>query len=353
MTIPNSSIPIAGSQANNGPETGPTSPDSKPHSAHVVGAPPSGGDIGPQWALCVSTCRALGHNAGIFVRQLGHWLVEVDTGGTIQDGRRWIWRTHEEWAEEFGWWNAQAIKRTIIPSIPDGVLLTERIRDKGLLYSLDFPKIAELIEAAGEPMPRWLIDAIYDPPLATGRQTRFPDDPPVGSEHEPESSLNTGELLIQVNSDLNEKVKSDLYPLYKDNNRANGTETKLARSGNVPQGNNPWAKVMDEDPAPPTFFESLWTTYCQRYDLAQEVAPLDPPWIPLHDRIIEWQTNHQAFIDQSRAAQVFDLITTTNPREPIGLIYTIFRDQMSVHNDLDTPYVPPVRLAQSQDRSMF
>ena len=78
MTESDSSIPFAGSQANIGPSAGPPFPEPDRHSGHDVGDPTSGtGFYSPQWAVCVSTRRALGHEAGAFVRQLANWLVDV------------------------------------------------------------------------------------------------------------------------------------------------------------------------------------------------------------------------------------------------------------------------------------
>ena len=333
-------------------------------SSHHAGSPASNSDLyGPQWALCVSTSRALGLEAGLFVRQLAHWLVEVETGGTFRDGRRWVWRTYEEWAEEFGWWNAQAIKRTIIPNIPEGVLLKKRVRDKGLLYSLDFPRIADLIEAGGEPLPKWLVDAIYDPKLSPGRQTSFPDDPrpTSGTDHDASPSLNNANLLVQVktdlskevNSDLNEKVRSesfekvktDLNLTYRDNQQRKHTENKLASSSEheVSERDNPWERTFGVDDEPQTFLERVWSLYCDNYDANETIELDDSRWRPLREGVIEWQREHRALVDPSQAEQVFDSITTRNPREPIGLIFSVFRDEIARREDLAAPYVPQVR----------
>ena len=64
---------------------------------------------------------------------------------------------------------------------------------------------------------------------------------------------------------------------------------------------------------------------------------------PHQDRITRWQRGHQALIDPSWAEQIFDSITTRNPREPIGLIFSVFRDELASRDDLSTPYKSPVR----------
>ena len=384
MTNPKSSTACANSQAEDGPSAGPQIPKLVALPRHDGDFPPSDpGAYGPQWALCVSTSRALGLAAGIFVRQLAHWLVEVKTGGTSRDGRRWIWRTYEEWAEEFGWWNPQAIKRTIIPSIPNGVLLKKRIRDKGLLYSLDFERIAELIKEVGEPLPKWLIDAIYDPPLPPGVQARFVEDPNsvLPTNDQADVSINKDRVLVQVNSDLNEireetqgssgaglnnvellvqvtidpneevgsdpsvQVNSDPNLPYKANIQNKPSNPQLASStmGKPSVSDDRWDKLGSVAPDPWSFFERVWSLYCDRYDDDETIGMGERRWQPLREAIVDWQRRHEAYVDPSRAQQVFDSITTRNPREPIGLIYSVFRDEMSVRHDLNQPYEPPKR----------
>ena len=81
---------------------------------------------------------------------LGHWLVEVKTGGAIEGDRRWIWRTYQEWAEEFGWWEWWEIRDRVLPAIPEGVVLRKgawRNGRKTTLYSLDFHHLDRLIRS--------------------------------------------------------------------------------------------------------------------------------------------------------------------------------------------------------------
>ena len=85
------------------------------------------------------------------------------------------------------------------------------------------------------------------------------------------------------------------------------------------------------------------TLYCDNYDDSETVAPDDGRRCPLRDRTTSWQRGHEALIDPSRAERIFDSITTRNPREPIGLIFSQFRDELAGRGDLSTPYEPPVR----------
>ena len=306
------------------------------------GTPPDPHPYGPQWASCVSTNRALGLEAGIFVRQLAHWLVEVRTGGTHMEGQRWIWRTYDEWAEEFGWWTAQILRRRVIPSVPEDVLLKRRSRDRGILYSLDFQALATLIEKAGELLPKWLIDATYDPALPPGVQARFPlyKDPHEVCQEAPESSLNNDELLVLVETNQLQVVETDHYHLYRDNSKTN-PPTRVGGLENVPERNNVWSRLTGVDPDPPTFFKDLRALYSIWYGQVREVLADALRWKPLRDSIVEWQHRHEALIDPSRARQVIDLMPAEDMREPFDLICAVFRDQMMVRHDMDTRYGQP------------
>ena len=62
-----------------------------------------------------------------------------------------------------------------------------------------------------------------------------------------------------------------------------------------------------------------------------------PRW---HHRVAAWTPyTHRP----RRAEQIFDSITTRNPREPIGLIFRVFRDELVGRDDLNKPYVSQVR----------
>ena len=378
MTEPKSSIPFASSQANSGPSPGPPFPEHDPYSGHDVGDPASGSSLyGPQWALCVSTSRALGLEAGIFVRQLGHWLVEVQTGGTFEDDRRWIWRTYHDWAEEFGWWEWWEIRDRVLPSVPEGVVLKKgawRNGRKTTLYSLDFHELDRLIRKAGQDPPMWVglgIDRDRSQPIQTNfdhvvdkesGSTTFMPSPDKDSESatfvsaadkesesttfiDPQDEESESTTFNESDAATNKESESTAFPLYKDNNQRKHTEQKLASSGRqeVSEQDYPWARAVGVDDEPQTFLERVWTLYCDNYDDAESISLDDRRWRPLTEVIVEWQREHRALVDPSRAEQLFDSITTTNPREPIGLIFAVFRDELSGRHDLDTLYEPPFR----------
>ena len=311
---------------------------------------------GSQWALCVSTSRALGLEAGIFVRQLGHWLVEVKTGGTIDGDRRWIWRTYHEWADEFGWWEWWEIRDRILPAIPEGVVLrkgTWRNGRKTTLYSLDFHCLDRLIREAGQAPPKWVglgIDRDRSHPI----QTNF--DHVVDKESESTTFMPGADKRSEITtfneseSTTNKESESTTFLTLQREQQRQHTENKLASSSaqEVSEPDNPWERAIGVDDEPQTFLERVWSLYCDNYDDNETIELDDSRWRPLRDGVIEWQHEHRALVDPSQAEQIFDSITTRNPREPIGLIYSVFRDELAVRDDLDTPYVPPVKRGQTR-----
>ena len=86
-----------------------------------------------------------------------------------------------------------------------------------------------------------------------------------------------------------------------------------------------WASTMRASPS----WRGSGTLCCDNYDNDETVEIDVGRWRPLHDRIIEWQRAHRALIDPSWAERVFDSSTTGDPREPIGLIFTGFRDELA------------------------
>ena len=136
------------------------------------------------------------------------------------------------------------------------------------------------------------------------------------------------------------QVKSDPNLHYKANNKANEQNIQLASSNDqsISEPDSPIERANGVKEEPQTFLERVWVLYCDNYDDGESVGLKDGKWTPLRDRIVEWQREHQALIDPSRAEQLFDSITTRNPREPIGLIFAVFRDEMAGRADLATPY---------------
>ena len=356
MTKVKSSIGDACAQAETGPPAGRPHPELDPNS-------------GITRALCYSTCKVLGLDLGVFVRQLHHLL--TIPGGRNIIGYHWTYQTHDDLARMFPWWSKWQIRdRVLKDARKQGVLVTRRQQHGGQLYRLDYHLLNRLFDEVGEPLPDWLLDAQFDPPTLDGRQgglvdvqegpestdsetaiiepehVKDSDSTTYESEHVKDSEITTFHHREIATSD----VVKPLHPIYTEKTTEKTTESKLASSDNsdVSELDNPWGRTVGVADEPTTFLERVWTLYCDNYDDNETIGLDDSRWRPLRDGVIEWQRAHRALIDPSRAEQVFDSITTRNPREPIGLIYSVFRDELAVRDDLDTPYVPPVKRGQTR-----
>ena len=266
------------------------------------------GLYGEQWASCRSTNIVLGLESGQFVRQLAHWLVDTPTGGTYRDGRRWIWRTYEEWANEFGYWDWWELRNRVIPpSVTAGVVLKKRIRNKGLLYSINFQQLLTIIEAASLAPPKWLIDAVYDPKLTPAIQTSLPLEP-VGDEDsvETESDMSDREAHSvqtesgtneQTESGTNEQTESGTNLTFRENKQRKQAEKELASSDSHNR-----ISGASSDERPPDVLASEFVTGCAAWlqvtpDGAEtrtirkiahdRGAPINPAWVDDLKRTIE------------------------------------------------------------------
>ena len=351
MTDLQSNTGDASVQAGAGPQTAqPLSPPD-PYSGQVR-------------ALCVSTCKVIGLDQGVFVRQIHHLLTL--RGGRNIDGHHWTYQTHDELAAMFPWWSKWQIRdRVLKEARKTGVLVTRRQQHGGQLFRLDYELLTRLFQEANEPLPDWLLDAKFDPPVLDGRQGELVDAPhdsdsiyrettsyePDDVKHRDSARYELDNVKHRETTTLEDSdyttshIVKSRQPTYTEKTTKGTSLDELASSAVQPVSDldNPWQRVIGVADEPQTFLERVWTLYCDNYDDSEEIGLDDGKWRPLLDRIIEWQAGHQRVIEPSRAEQIFDSITTRNPREPIGLIFTVFRDELECRSDLDTPYQRPSR----------
>ena len=351
MTDFQSNTGDASVQAGAGPQTGPPLPPPDPYSGQIR-------------ALCVSTCKVLGLDLGVFVRQLHHLLTL--RGGRNIDGHHWTYQTHDELADMFPWWSKWQIRDRILKEArKSGVLVTRRQQHGGQLFRLDYELLTRLFEEVHEPLPDWLLDASFDPPVLDGRQGELVNAPEGADSinrgytiYEPDGVKDSDSAIYEPNDvkhretttlEHSESTTSHIVktrrPSYTERTTETTSEEKLASSkiNPISEEENPWERSIGVGEEPQTFLERVWARYCDDYDENETIGLDDGKWRPLQDRILQWQRTHQTIIDPSRAEQIFDAITTRNPREPIGLIFAVFRDSLANRHDLDTPYEPPSR----------
>lgn len=82
----------------------------------------------------------LGLNDAVVLQQIAYWL-EGDKAGIEHDGRRWIYNTHEQWAEQFPFWSIETVRRSLASLQKQGLIIVRRLnaasRDQTNYYSID------------------------------------------------------------------------------------------------------------------------------------------------------------------------------------------------------------------------
>lgn len=85
----------------------------------------------------------IGLNEAIVLQQLHYWLDPTRTGGTIHEGRKWVYNTYNQWQVQFPFWSIDTIKRTIRKLEEIGVVdstdtLNPNPRDRTKWYSINY-----------------------------------------------------------------------------------------------------------------------------------------------------------------------------------------------------------------------
>lgn len=70
-----------------------------------------------------SIAKEIGLNEAIILQQLMYWLSK---SSNMRDGKTWVYKTYDEWAEEFPFWSVSTIRRAI-----------KSLRDMGLVETTD------------------------------------------------------------------------------------------------------------------------------------------------------------------------------------------------------------------------
>jgi hypothetical protein len=96
-----------------------------------------------------SLAVAVGLDESIVLQQLHYWLLRSTNE---RDGRKWVYNTTKEWAQQFPFWTEEVIKR-IMRSLRDKeVVITARYNemkiDRTLWYTIDYDKLNAIVSNA-------------------------------------------------------------------------------------------------------------------------------------------------------------------------------------------------------------
>ncbi|WP_397321961.1 conserved phage C-terminal domain-containing protein [Pantoea agglomerans] len=93
--------------------------------------------------LVISPMLALriGINEAIVLQQICYWL-EDTTSGIEYDGRRWVYNSINAWNEQFPWWTAKTIQRTVSSLKKMGLIYVEQLKksqhDQTNYYAINY-----------------------------------------------------------------------------------------------------------------------------------------------------------------------------------------------------------------------
>ena len=66
----------------------------------------------------------VGLNEAIVLQQLHYWLAK---SANVQDGRKWVYNSYEQWQAQFPFWHVNTIQRTFGSLEKQGVVLSDRL----------------------------------------------------------------------------------------------------------------------------------------------------------------------------------------------------------------------------------
>ncbi len=99
----------------------------------------------PPLIILPSLASVLGLNEAIFLQQLHYWLLKSTT---LFDGKKWVYKTVEEWEKEFPFWSDSTIKRAVGSLKKRGVLMVKKLsenkRKRVNYYSISYDNLGQI-----------------------------------------------------------------------------------------------------------------------------------------------------------------------------------------------------------------
>lgn len=91
----------------------------------------------------------IGLNEAIVLQQIHYWI-KKKTSGVEHQGCRWVFNSLDRWHEQFPFWSADTVKRSLTALKTKGLIRVEKLadvgRDRTNYYTIDYKQIA-LLEA--------------------------------------------------------------------------------------------------------------------------------------------------------------------------------------------------------------
>jgi hypothetical protein len=99
----------------------------------------------PPLQVIPQLAKAIGLNEAIVLQQIHYWLLRSENE---RDGRKWVYKSTPEWAEEFPFWSEATIKRTVASLKAKGlILITKKSAtswERVNWYTVDYEGLARI-----------------------------------------------------------------------------------------------------------------------------------------------------------------------------------------------------------------
>jgi hypothetical protein len=148
----------------------------------------------PRLVLPTAACL-LGLPGALMMQQL-HFLLGISQN--VRDGRTWVYKTLEEWQEQFPWWSTKTIQRTL-RSLRDRELIiatdeyNQSSADRTLWYTINYEALKELWDGHVVHPNGQVVHVIEEDKVSTSYQIED-----IDTESLPPSRLQTDPLLGEL-----------------------------------------------------------------------------------------------------------------------------------------------------------
>ncbi|WP_456390645.1 hypothetical protein [Hydrogenimonas sp.] len=133
----------------------------------------------------------IGLNEAIILQQIHYW---VQKSNFKHDGKFWVYNTIEQWREQFRFFSADTIKRTLKKLKDAGLIRVERLsedkRDRTNYYTIDYKKL-ESLEPARCNGAKCTDGEVQNAPMSEGKMHRCINDKSFDRDYTETTTENT------------------------------------------------------------------------------------------------------------------------------------------------------------------
>ena len=176
-----------------------------------------------------SVAKKLGRTNALFLQQLHYKITSGDSVGVVFQGRRWIYNTYQDWADDIKTISKSTIKRSIAFLKSSGIIVCRALsKNKAMrinYYTINYDRLNEVLELTpGKDLTQHIPAEIKKEPMIDGS---FPHRVKMTSS----SGQNDPMLYTEITSDIKiniseEKKSRKILPVDKTNKSNQVNENK-------------------------------------------------------------------------------------------------------------------------------